>query len=295
MTTSIYGNEHKNTLEHLFPEEVLHDFRCIWEGIRITFLNISLWQMKKPWKVAPRRIDDTLLWIAYTGTFRCMVNGEYRILRPGEGFAAPENTVHSMSFAPDCAQGSVIVIHVKLRNELGRNPFHFLQTPFFRLPAGKENFHTLQRMIALKNISREATGKHVAAWIRELLMDWSVDGRITLDKLDVCDVRIRKSIDFIYRNLGSDIGVAQIAEAVGLHEVRFRELFLAQTGMTPHSYLKQARLDRVSELLIETVMPLSEIAEITGFRTPSYLCSSFHRRFGQTPQAYRKTCYLNFG
>ena len=58
--------------------------------------------------------------------------------------------------------------------------------------------------------------------------------------------------------------------------------------MTPHSRLKQARLERVCELLVTTLMPLSEIAGQTGFNTPSYLCSAFREYSGQSPQDYRK-------
>ena len=58
--------------------------------------------------------------------------------------------------------------------------------------------------------------------------------------------------------------------------------------MTPLACLKQARLERVSELLIKTLLPLPEIAARTGFSTPSYLCSVFRAYSGRSPQAYRQ-------
>lgn len=285
---TIYGNEFKDQLSSLFPEKTQHDFHRILREVRITLLNFGLWRMEKPWEVGPRQIDDTLLWIIREGKFRCTVGRESLILSKGTGFTAPENTRHAMAFAPGTSRGSVIVIHLKPRGWSGQSPFTSLRTPFFRLSDPEGFFHSMERAIALKNSDAEAAGKLVTARILEMLMDWAEDQLLVWDKIGSCDARVLKAMDFIYRNLSSNIGIADIAEAAGLHEVRFREIFREQTGMTPHSCLKQARLERVCELLVTTLMPLSEIAGQTGFNTASYLCSVFREYSGQSPQDYRK-------
>ena len=285
---TIYGNEYKDPLTGLYAEKTLRAFQRIQQEIRITLLNVSLWHMKTPWEVPPRRIDDTLLWIVREGEFRCTAGGEPQILREGEGFAAPEDTRHGMTFAPGCREGAAVVIHLKLRGYPGNSPFTALRTPFFRLASPQEFFRAVKRAIALKNISPESAGECVTAQIRELLMDWAAEDILLPESPGSCDARIREALNFIYRNLGSDIGVQDIAAAAGLHEVRFREIFREQTGMTPLACLKQARLERVGELLIKTLLPLSEIAAQTGFSTPSYLCSVFRAHSGRSPQAYRQ-------
>jgi len=285
---TIYGNEYKDDLKDLFPEKTLNDFLRIQQEIRMTLLNFSLWRMERPWEVAPRRIDDTLLWIVREGAFRCTAGDASRVLRGGEGFAAPENTRHAMSFAPECERGAVCVIHLKLRTYPGASPFTALRTPFFRIGGPEGFFRAFERAVALKSVSREAAGKAVTAQVFDLMMDWAAQDLLVRDRSRPCDARVRAAMEFIHRNLAGDIGVSDIAAAAGLHEVRFRELFFRQTGMTPSACLKRARLDRVSELLIETLMPLSQIALLTGFNTPSYLCSVFRADCGKSPQAYRK-------
>ena len=285
---TIYGNEYKDPLTDLYAEKTLRAFDRIRREMRITILNFALWRMKKPWEVPPRRIDDTVLWIVREGEFRCTAGDASQLLHRGEGFAAPEETRHSMAFAPGCGEGSVIVIHLKLRSYPGDSPFAALRTPFFRLSSPQEFFHTVERAIALKNISPEFAGKCVTERIRELLMEWSAEDLLPPESSRSCDARIREALDFIYRNLGSDIAVQDIAAAAGLHEVRFRKIFREQTGMTPLACLKQARLERVGELLIKTLLPLSELAAQTGFGTPSYLCSVFRAYSGRTPQEYRQ-------
>ena len=285
---TIYGNEYKDPLTGLYAEKTLRAFQRIRQEIRITLLNVSLWRMKKPWQVPPRRIDDTLLWIVREGEFRCTAGDGSQTLCAGEGFAAPEDTLHGMTFSPGCEEGSAVVIHLKLRGYPGNSPFTALRTPFFRLASPPEFFRAVERAIAIKNISPEAAGECVTARIRELLMDWAAEDLLLPENAGSCDARIREALDFICRNLGSDIGVQDIAAAAGLHEVRFREIFRKQTGMTPLACLKQARLERVGELLIKTLLPLSEIAAQTGFSTPSYLCSVFRAYSGRSPQAYRR-------
>ena len=285
---TIYGNEFKDPLNGLFPETTLDDFYRILREIRITLLNFGLWRMAKPWEVPPRQIDDTLLWIIREGKFRCTVGKEARILSKGTGFAAPENTWHAMAFAPGCCKGSALVIHLKSWGYPGQSLFTSLRTPFFELADPNAFFRSLERAIALKRLDAEAAGKLVSAQILEMLMDWANDHLVNWNKIGSCDVRILNALDFIYRNLSSNIGILDIAEAAELHEVRFREIFRKQMGMTPHSCLKQARLERVCELLIKTTLTVSEIAMQTGFTTPSYLCSAFREFSGQSPQAYRK-------
>ena len=285
---TIYGNEYKDDLKSLFPEKTLNDFLRIRQEIRMTLLNFSLWRMERPWEVAPRRIDDTLLWIVREGAFRCTAGDASQVLHAGEGFAAPENMRHAMAFAPECERGAVCVIHLKLRAYPGASPFAALRTPFFSLGRPEGFFRSFERAVALKSVSREAAGPAVTAQVFDLMMDWAAQDLLVWEKVRPCDARIRAALEFIRRNLASDIGVPDIAAAAGLHEVRFRELFFEQTGMTPCACLKRARLDRVSELLIGTLMPLSQIAMLTGFSTPSYLCSVFRADCGKSPQAYRK-------
>ena len=285
---TIYGNEYKDPLTGLYGTKTLRDFDRVRREVRITLLNFALWRMKKPWEVPPRRIDDTLLWIVREGKFRCSAGDAVRPLAAGEGFAAPENTRHAMTFAPECEKGSALVIHLKLRGYFGKSPFTTLRTPFFRLVCPEEFFKSLERAIALKSVSPESAGECVTEKIRELLMDWAAEDLLLPESSTSCDARVREALDFICRNLGSDIGVQDIARAAGLHEVRFREIFREQTGMTPLACLKQARLERVGELLIKTLLPLSEIAAQTGFSTPSYLCSVFRAYSGRSPQAYRQ-------
>jgi transcriptional regulator GlxA family with amidase domain len=68
----------------------------------------------------------------------------------------------------------------------------------------------------------------------------------------------------------------------------FARQFVAHTGVTPHQWLLSRRLMRAQELLEQADTGIDQVAAQCGL-TPLMLRRHFARRFGITPQAYRRT------
>jgi len=64
---------------------------------------------------------------------------------------------------------------------------------------------------------------------------------------------------------------------------RFRE----ETGVSPMSWLADARIDRARELLETTNEPVENIGRLTGLGAPASVRAAFHRHIGTSPQEYR--------
>ncbi|GHF44287.1 AraC family transcriptional regulator [Streptomyces mashuensis] len=64
--------------------------------------------------------------------------------------------------------------------------------------------------------------------------------------------------------------------------------FRAQTGTTPLQWLLHARIDRARQLLETTDLPVTLVADRTGFGSPTTLRHHFTRHTGTSPHAYRK-------
>jgi AraC family transcriptional regulator len=58
--------------------------------------------------------------------------------------------------------------------------------------------------------------------------------------------------------------------------------------MTPHRYLRRARLERGSELLRMTSLSVGEVATTVGFAGQSHFCTAFARQVGVSPSRYRR-------
>ncbi|WP_458525496.1 helix-turn-helix domain-containing protein [Onishia taeanensis] len=93
---------------------------------------------------------------------------------------------------------------------------------------------------------------------------------------------------YIQQHLSHRLSVAHLARHACLSEAHFNDCFRQQTGVTPYQYLLTKRLRAAQHLLLSTRLPLSEIADQTGFSSQSSLSHAFRRRFGHPPSALRR-------
>lgn len=88
---------------------------------------------------------------------------------------------------------------------------------------------------------------------------------------------------------GGSSDIERIAAQVGLSRRQLDRAFMADHGMTAHSYWQDLRLRHVHWRLHNSSQRLSQIADEVGFSDVSHLCRAFKRRFGTTPQALRRS------
>lgn len=81
------------------------------------------------------------------------------------------------------------------------------------------------------------------------------------------------------------LSLAMLAEQAGLSRFHFLRVFSRATGLTPHAYLLQRRVQRARRL-IRLGRSLSEAAQDSGFADQSHMTRVFVRSFGVTPGVY---------
>ena len=91
----------------------------------------------------------------------------------------------------------------------------------------------------------------------------------------------------IAANLDGDLSLAALARRAGMSSSCFSRWFRERTGVTPHAYVVEARVERAKALLRSSDRPLLEIALAVGFSSQSCLSVTFRRRAGMTPADYR--------
>ena len=65
-------------------------------------------------------------------------------------------------------------------------------------------------------------------------------------------------------------------------------LYHQKTGRTIIADVNNLRLDHALTLLMQSSLPIAEVAEKCGFRDVSYFYRAFKKRFGQKPGDLRK-------
>ena len=111
--------------------------------------------------------------------------------------------------------------------------------------------------------------------------------RQSTDVVAVEDKNISAAVRFIREHACDGISVADVLKVAPLSrrvlETRFQKLL----GRSPHAQILGVKLERVKRLLGETDLPLSAIAERTGFAHVEYLSVAFKRNVGVTASEYR--------
>ena len=98
---------------------------------------------------------------------------------------------------------------------------------------------------------------------------------------------MRDVVEFIDRHYARPLTVAALARRARLSRFHFIRAFRAATGLTPHQYLRERRLDRARHLLATTTMPVTEICRTVGFTSLGSFSTLFRRATGRSPAAYR--------
>jgi AraC family transcriptional regulator len=95
---------------------------------------------------------------------------------------------------------------------------------------------------------------------------------------------------YIEDSLGQPIKLRALAALAGISIRHFERAFRQSTGVPPHAYVMERRLQRARDLLInQPEMPIEEITLRVGFSSSSHFSSAFRRRIGFTPTNFRKT------
>jgi len=99
---------------------------------------------------------------------------------------------------------------------------------------------------------------------------------------------LRRVQVFVEANLARPIQLRDLAARAGLSAYHFSRAFKASAGMTPRAFVEHRRIEQVKRLLTGSPRPLAGIAIDAGFGTQSRLTTTFKRRTGFTPGAYRR-------
>jgi AraC family transcriptional regulator len=87
--------------------------------------------------------------------------------------------------------------------------------------------------------------------------------------------------------LSADIGLAELADVIGLSRFHFVRSFKKTTGIAPYQYLLRRRIERAQLLLREGSLSIGDIALSVGFKSAARFNRAFRRIVGTTPSAYR--------
>ncbi|WP_445262600.1 AraC family ligand binding domain-containing protein [Pseudomonas sp. EA_105y_Pfl2_R69] len=100
---------------------------------------------------------------------------------------------------------------------------------------------------------------------------------------------VARAKDLLASQLATPPSLEALAQAVNLSPFHFARVFRRATGLPPHAWLKQRRLEQARGLLKSGCTPLNVALQL-GYADQSHLSRQFKQAYGVAPGEYRRGC-----
>jgi transcriptional regulator GlxA family with amidase domain len=107
-------------------------------------------------------------------------------------------------------------------------------------------------------------------------------------RLGVQNSKVLTIIELMEANLSEPLSLIEIADHVDLSRRQIERLFRTEMGRSPARYYLEIRLDRARHLLIQSSMPVVEVAVACGFVSASHFSKCYRELYGRSPQQERQ-------
>ena len=179
-----------------------------------------------------------------------------------------------------------------------------LQDLFNDTDASKTFYHNGFYSLKLADLFREMQSFENKDFLRKLFLEGKAYQMLTKQILqledDLSDIdnrsilrrseitQIEKAAQLIKGRLNQSDTVEIIAKEVGLNANKLQEGFQNLYGLTVNRFIQKERLNLIKDLILNTNYSISEIGDMTGISSKSYLSKIFKEEYGTSPSEYRK-------
>ncbi len=99
---------------------------------------------------------------------------------------------------------------------------------------------------------------------------------------------VENALAYMRKNFEAPLSAGQIAGRIGVSREHFTREFKRHLGIGPAEHHSRVRLGEAASLLSQSSLSVREIAARTGFSDASAFARAFRRRFGASPEIWRK-------
>ncbi|HEY6915222.1 MAG TPA: AraC family transcriptional regulator, partial [Paludibacter sp.] len=111
--------------------------------------------------------------------------------------------------------------------------------------------------------------------------------KVTISSMD--EKLLEKAMDHIEQNMSNcDYNVESFVSDMAIGRTLLYQKINDITGMSIKEFIMDIRLKRSAQLLKESDLTISEIADLTGFVNPKYFSVCFKKHFELTPSEFKK-------
>jgi AraC family transcriptional regulator len=97
-----------------------------------------------------------------------------------------------------------------------------------------------------------------------------------------------RAIERLRSDSDADVSLAALASDAGLSRFHFCRAFKESTGLSPHAWLRQYRLEQAMNMLRDTDTSIVSVAAELGYGSQTAFAAAFKRLTGETPSDWRR-------
>jgi AraC family transcriptional regulator of adaptative response / DNA-3-methyladenine glycosylase II len=99
---------------------------------------------------------------------------------------------------------------------------------------------------------------------------------------------VARAVRLIEQGALEDGSIVDLADRLGVGDRHLRRIFREHTGVTPQQHAKARRLLRARQLIVDSNLSMTEIADIAGFGSLRRFNDAMKQAYGQAPSAFRR-------
>lgn len=99
---------------------------------------------------------------------------------------------------------------------------------------------------------------------------------------------LRRAIERLRSDADADVSLAALASDSGLSRFHFCRAFKESTGLSPHNWLRQYRLEQAMKMLRDPHNSIAMVAAELGYASQTAFAAAFRKLTGESPSDWRR-------
>jgi RpiB/LacA/LacB family sugar-phosphate isomerase len=100
--------------------------------------------------------------------------------------------------------------------------------------------------------------------------------------------RLARIVEHIRKNLDTPLAVGTLSRMAQMSQSHFSKMFKLSTGLAPHQFVLQERINRAKELLRQDDAKIVGVALEVGFENQAHFTTVFGNLVGMTPRQFQR-------